>query len=144
MACYIWRCRKSVTLMSVGMPCHRQNVTELYDDACSVSTLLLLPHIQAQTPIGERTVSRSHWPCGLRPLACWNCGFEFLRGHGYRSRSRVSVVCCQVDICATDRSLVQRGPTDCGVSECDREASILWRPWPTRGCCPVLGGGMNC
>jgi hypothetical protein len=22
-----------------------------------------------------------------------------------------------------------------GVSECDREASIMRRPWPTRGCC---------
>jgi hypothetical protein len=22
----------------------------------------------------------------------------------------------------------------CGVSECDREASIIKRPWPTRGC----------
>jgi len=24
--------------------------------------------------------------------------------------------------------------TDCGVSECDREASIMGRPWPTGGC----------
>jgi len=31
-------------------------------------------------------------------------------------------------------SLVQRGPTDCGMSECDREASIMRRPWPTGGC----------
>jgi hypothetical protein len=23
------------------------------------------------------------------------------------------------------------------VSECDREASIIRRPWPTRGCCAV-------
>jgi hypothetical protein len=22
----------------------------------------------------------------------------------------------------------------CGVSECDQEASIMRRPWPTRGC----------
>jgi hypothetical protein len=29
-------------------------------------------------------------------------------------------------------SLVQRSPTECGVSECDREASIM-RPWPTMG-----------
>jgi hypothetical protein len=32
-----------------------------------------------------------------------------------------SVVCCQVEVLATDRSLVQRSPTDCSVSECDRE-----------------------
>jgi hypothetical protein len=35
----------------------------------------------------------------------------------------VSVVCCQVEVSATGWSLVQRSPTDCGVSECDRETS---------------------
>ena len=35
--------------------------------------------------------------------------------------SVVSVVCCQVEVSATGRSLVQRSPTDCGVSECDLE-----------------------
>ena len=29
----------------------------------------------------------------------------------------VNVVCCQVDVSATDRSLVQRNPTDFGASE---------------------------
>jgi hypothetical protein len=29
-------------------------------------------------------------------------------------------------------SLVRRGPTECGVSECDREAWIIRRPWHTR------------
>jgi hypothetical protein len=28
----------------------------------------------------------------------------------------VSVVCCQVEVSATSWSLVQRSPTDCGVS----------------------------
>ena len=46
-------------------------------------------------------------------------------GHG--SLSVVSVVCCQVDVSATGSSLVQGRPTDCGVSECDREASIMRR-----------------
>jgi hypothetical protein len=40
----------------------------------------------------------------------------------------VSVVCCQVDVSATGR------PNECGVSECDREASNMKRPWPARGC----------
>ena len=53
---------------------------------------------------------------GLRPLACWDCGFESRRGHG--CLSVVSVVCCQVEISATGWSLVQRSPTDCGVSSC--------------------------
>jgi hypothetical protein len=30
----------------------------------------------------------------------------------------VSVVCCMVEVSATGRSLVQRSPTDCGVSLC--------------------------
>jgi hypothetical protein len=37
-------------------------------------------------------------------------------------------------------SLVQGSPTECGVPECDREASILRKPWPTRGCC-AMGRG---
>jgi hypothetical protein len=43
------------------------------------------------------------------------------RGHG--CLSVVSVVCCQVEVSATSWSLVQRSPTECGVSKkCDREA----------------------
>ena len=30
----------------------------------------------------------------------------------------VSVVCCQVEVSATDLSLVHRIPTDCGASLC--------------------------
>jgi len=30
--------------------------------------------------------------------------------------SVMSVVCCQVEVSATDRSLVQRSPTGCGAS----------------------------
>jgi len=44
--------------------------------------------------------SRSQWPRGLWPLACWDCGFESHPGHGYLSV--VSVVCCQVEVSATD------------------------------------------
>jgi hypothetical protein len=63
---------------------------------------------------------------GLRPLACWDCGFESRRGHG--CLSLVSVVCCLVEVSASGCSLVQRSPTECGVSECDREDSIMRRP----------------
>ena len=34
---------------------------------------------------------------GLRPLACWDCGFESRRGHG--CLSLVSDGCCQVEVC---------------------------------------------
>jgi hypothetical protein len=44
------------------------------------------------------------------------------RGHG--CLSLVSVVFFQVEVSATGWSLVQRSPTECGVSKvCDREAS---------------------
>jgi hypothetical protein len=54
---------------------------------------------------------------GLRPLTCWDCGFEFRRGHG--CLSVVIVVCCQVEVSATGQSFFQRGPTECVcVYEC--------------------------
>ena len=58
---------------------------------------------------------------GLRPLVSWDFGFESHLGHGLLSVA--SVVSCQVEISATGRSLVQRSPTEYGVSECDLEAS---------------------
>ena len=59
---------------------------------------------------------RSQQVSGLRPLTCWDCGFESHPGHGYLSV--VSVVCCQVEVSATSWSLVQRSPTDCAASLC--------------------------
>ena len=50
------------------------------------------------------------------------------------SFSLVSVVCCRVEVPASGFSLVQWSPTECGVSECDREASRMRGPWPTGGC----------
>jgi len=40
---------------------------------------------------------RAVYDVGLRPLACWDCGFESLRTHGCLS---VSVTCCQVEFSA--------------------------------------------
>ena len=54
---------------------------------------------------------------GLRSLAYWDCSFESRRGHG--CLFLVSVVCCQVEVSATDRSLALRGPAECSVSQCD-------------------------
>jgi len=57
---------------------------------------------------------------GLQLLACWNCGFQFCKGH--ECVSVVNVVCCQVDVCVTGQSLIQRSPDEllC-VTECDQE-----------------------
>jgi hypothetical protein len=48
--------------------------------------------------------------------------------------SVVSVVCCRVEVSASGQLRVKRSPTECGVSECDHEASTMRRPLPTRGC----------
>jgi len=71
-------------------------------------------------------------------LACCDFGFESRRGIG--CLSIVNVVCCRVEVCANGRSLVRRSPTESGVSDCDREASIFRRPWPTRAVVQWEGG----
>jgi len=79
---------------------------------------------------------------GLRPLACWDCGFESHRG--YRCLSLVSVVCCQVEVSATGWSLVQ-SPTDC-VRRCvwsrnlvNEEALAHWGSRAKIKCTYILG-----
>jgi hypothetical protein len=47
-------------------------------------------------------------------------------------RMPVTCECCQLEISASGWSLVQRNPTECRVSECDREAPMR-RTWPKRG-----------
>jgi hypothetical protein len=73
-------------------------------------------------------------PVAARSKA-WVCGRSLAAGHG--CLSLVSVVCCQVEVSATGWSLVQRSPTECGVSECDRKLSTMRRPWPTRAVKPL-------
>jgi len=77
-------------------------------------------------PVAARS---KKWFCG-HSLA--SCEFEFHRGH--ECLSNVSVLCCQVEVSATVWSPVQTNPTECGVSECDREIATKRRPRPTRGC----------
>jgi len=42
----------------------------------------------------------------------------------------VIIVCSRVKVSARGRSLIQRSPTECVVSESGREALIMTRPWP--------------
>jgi hypothetical protein len=65
-----------------------------------------------------------------------NCNVRdtFIR-RGQGCLSLVSGVFCQVGFSASGWSLIQRIPGECDMSACDREASIMWRPWTTRGCC---------
>ena len=85
--------------------------------------------------------SRSGWQRGLRvglhPLACWDYGFDSCRLHG--CLSLVIFVCRGLFV-----GLITRPEkSECGVSECDREASIMRMPWSTRGCCAREGGERN-
>ena len=83
---------------------------------------------------------RSQWPRGLRRgfAAARFLGLWVRIPSGHESLSLVSVVCCQVEVSALGWSRVQRSPTECGVSECDHEASEMRRPWPTGGCCAIV------
>jgi hypothetical protein len=62
---------------------------------------------------------------GVLPLAFWDFGFEIRGRHGCLSLA--SVVCCEIEVSVLSR----RSLTERGVSECDREASAMKRPWLT-------------
>jgi hypothetical protein len=78
------------------------------------------------------------WVCG-RSLA----GIVGSNPTGGVDLSLVSVVCYQVEVFATGWSLIQGSPTECGVSECDRQASIMRMPWTNRGCYPMENITLN-
>ena len=75
-------------------------------------------------------IMRSDW------VVCWSVKMVVNMGicRGHRCLSLVSVVCCQVEVSATGRSLAQRIFTVCDVvlTECDFENLSLRRPRPTR------------
>ena len=59
-------------------------------------TVQAVPYFMLHTKINVNCiyrVGRSQWPgglkgVGLRPLSCWDCGFEYRRGHGRLSLRR--------------------------------------------------------
>jgi len=69
---------------------------------------------------------------GIRPLACWDCGFESRRGHMCLSVD--SVVRCHAETSATSRSLIQRIPTEVVCLSVNSKLQQLGGPDP-------LGGG---
>jgi hypothetical protein len=75
--------------------------------------------------------SRSRWLRGL----VWVCGRVNSGIAGSNSSgSRVIVEGFQEEVSASGLSFVQRSPTECSVSEFDRNTSTMRRPWPTGGC----------
>jgi hypothetical protein len=86
------------------------------------------------------------------PLAArseaWVCGRSLAEIPGLNPAGDMDVclfwVLCVVRyVPASGPSLVQRSPTECCVSECDREASIIRRSWHTRAVA-LWGGGDVC
>jgi hypothetical protein len=76
---------------------------------------------------------RAVYGVDLRPLACWDSGFEYLRK--YECLCLVSVVCWQLAVSATGRSLVQ-SPTEsvACLNECDYVTSTIRTPVPIWVC----------
>ena len=72
-------------------------------------------------------------PVAARSKA-WVCGCLLLGVVGLNPTEDMDVsVVCQVQVSASGCSFVQRNRT-----KCDREASIMKRPWRTRGCCAMV------
>ena len=92
-----------------------------------------------KTLLNMSIMNQSQWPLGL----CRRSTADRLLGSWVRIPPRhgcpsvVSVVCCQVEVTATSWSPVQRSLAERGVSEYDREASIMRKPWLTVGCCSI-------
>jgi hypothetical protein len=89
----------------------------------------------------DNSIGRSQWPCGIRRgfaaarlLGLW---VRIPPGGGHGHLSLVNVMYCQVEVSASGWSIVQRSPTECGVSVCNGKVLITRRPWPTRGCCAI-------
>ena len=76
---------------------------------------------------------QSRWPGRLRrgSIAACFLGLWIRIPPGHGNWSLVNVVCCQVEVSASGWSLVQKSPTECDVSECDRETSTMRRLRPT-------------
>jgi len=86
-----------------------------------------LPHLLTEAVYQSQSLQPFGVRPGVRPLAFLNCGFESHQVHG--CLSLVNVVCCQVEVSATGRSLVQRNPNEyvrvcmfvrARASECDQ------------------------
>jgi hypothetical protein len=80
---------------------------------------------------------RSQWPRGpdLRAAAIVLLGLRVRIPPGEGCLSCVNVVCRQVEVYATDRSLVQRSHTDFGVTVCDLDTSTMGWSRHELDCC---------
>ena len=127
-----------------------------------ISRFLLLPlvlfrHVPLTVPVlrPHPLLTRSfNWLITNSPniercdtINCAVCGHSIVGIVGSNTagdRKFVSCECCVLsEASSSGRYFVQMSPTKCGVSEFDREASIMRRPWPTRCSC-AMGGIQPC
>jgi hypothetical protein len=95
--------------------------------------------------LNNRPAFRSQWPRSLRRGSAASSLLVLRFRSPPGARMFVScIVCCQVVVSATGWSLVQMTPTECGVSECDREAWTMRRPWSTGGRCAMENTVLPC
>jgi hypothetical protein len=97
-----------------------------------IATQKLLLCINCRLLYITSLIQRKLMPVSARSKL-WVCGRPLpeIAGSKYAKRidvSYVNVVFCQLDVCASGRSLIQRSPTECGMFKCVREASIIWSP----------------
>jgi len=102
--------------------------------------VIILSHHTVNFSRTKKTGLNLAWP--LIYLVCYlllyGIIFETCPWHG--CLFLVSVVFCRLHFSASGRSLAQRSLIEYSLNECDREASIMCRPWPTRGRSRPLGG----
>jgi hypothetical protein len=66
----------------------------------------------------------------------WVCGHSLAVIVGWKRAGVMDVCCVLSEVSPMGCSLAQRSPTECGVSECDREATIIKKPWLTEAVPP--------
>ena len=109
------------------------------DNPLAVDKYIISYNVLCYAVFTNPVVCRSQWPRGLRRGSAVACLVEFQVWIPMRawSPSVARVVYCQVAVSATGWSLVQRAPTECGVSECDLETSTRNRLWPNGAAKPL-------
>jgi len=92
----------------------------------STAVLYYFPYNSVQpVPVAARS---KEWVCG-HSLP----GITGSNTDGCMDDCLLWMLCSQLEVSATGRSLVQRNLTYCGVPQGHREASTVRRPWPTGG-----------
>ena len=143
---------KSVCCVQKNLPpvrtmCHLTQIQTLTTYVFKINNIFLHVCFQTDFLLSISSIKVSYAYLKVIPVAprskAWVCG-RLLAGivrsnpaEGHGRLSVVSVVCSQVEVSASGWSLIQRSST-----ECDREASIMRVPWPTRGYC-ALGKKMQ-